>query len=270
MTETAANDLSGRLAVVTGASSGIGRATALRLAARGMRLALGARRLERLQTLAAEIEALPGGRPPALAFRLDVRHPGGVAAFAGAVRDFAGPDGVSVLVNNAGLARGVATLAAATARDEADWEEVIDTNLTGMLRVTRAFLPAMAERGSGHVVNIGSLAGIETYEGGAVYCASKAGVRVLSRAMRLELLGRGVRVTCINPGLVSGNEFSRVRLGSDERAAQVYRDMTPLDSNDVAAAIEWIVSLPAHVNIEELNLQPLDQASAQKIARRPS
>lgn len=263
-------DLSGRLAVVTGASSGIGRATAERLAARGMRLAVGARRAVRLAALAAELEARSGRARSVLACRVDVRDAASVTEFAAQVHEFAGEAGVAVLVNNAGLARGVATLPAATVADEAAWEEVLDTNLMGLLRVTRAFVPAMAERGAGHVVNLGSLAGIETYEGGAVYCASKAGVRVLSRALRLELLGRGVRVTCINPGLVAGNEFSLVRLGSEERAAQVYRGMTPLRSEDVAAAIEWVVSLPPHVNIEELNLQPLDQASAQKIARRPS
>lgn len=271
MTATAmAQQLTGRVAVVTGASSGIGRATAGRLAARGMRLAVGARRVERLNKLAAELDALYGRGQSTLVCPLDVRDAASVGAFAQAVHAFAGEAGVAVLVNNAGLARGVAHLPTATAEDEASWEEVIDTNLMGVLRVTRAFVPAMVGRGTGHVVNLGSLAGLETYEGGAVYCASKAGVRVLSKALRLELLGRGVRVTCINPGLVAGNEFSLVRLGSDERAALVYRGMTPLSSDDVAAAIEWVVTLPAHVNIEELNLQPLDQASVQKIARRPS
>jgi NADP-dependent 3-hydroxy acid dehydrogenase YdfG len=258
--------LQDRVAVITGASSGIGRATAVRLAGCGMALVVGARRETRLAELAEELADRHGKRVHALP--LDVRDAASVADFARAARAAAGAQGVAVLVNNAGLARGVTHLPAAGPEDEADWEAVLDTNVMGLLRTTRAFVPDMVARGRGHVVNLGSLAGVETYEGGAVYCASKAAVRVLSRGLRLELLGSGVRVTCVNPGLVAETEFSRVRLGDDERAASVYAGMTPLTADDVARAIAWAVSQPEHVGVEEVLLQPTDQAAAQKVHRR--
>ncbi len=260
--------LAGRWAVVTGASAGIGAATAAELAARGMALVLGARRLQRLAALCEELRRAHGIE--AVPLPLDVRDPRSVAAFADAAERHAGAAGVHLLVNNAGLARGVARIPTATAEDEAGWEEMLAVNVLGLLRVTRRFVPAMVARRAGHVVNLGSLAGIETYEGGSVYCASKAAVRVVSKALRLELLGSGVRVTCINPGLVTQTEFSLVRLGSEDKAAAVYAGMTPLAAGDVARAIAWVAGLPDHVNIEELNLQPVDQASAQKVARRPT
>ncbi|MHC5209998.1 MAG: SDR family NAD(P)-dependent oxidoreductase [Planctomycetota bacterium] len=237
--------MQGRLAVVTGASAGIGRATAVRLAEQGMSLVIGARREERLGTLADELTSRFATR--VVAHRLDVREASSVGEFAAAAHQAAGESGVDVLVNNAGLARGVTHLPAAGPGDEVDWEEVLDTNVMGLLRTTRVFVPGMVARGSGHVVNLGSLAGVETYEGGAVYCASKAAVRVLSRGLRLELLGTGVRVTCVNPGLVSETEFSQVRLGDEERATAVYAGMTPLTADDVARAIVWAVMQPAHV-----------------------
>jgi NADP-dependent 3-hydroxy acid dehydrogenase YdfG len=266
--EPAGGPLAGRLAAVTGASSGIGRATAVRLAERGMALALGARREQRLVSLADELATRFGTH--VVVQRLDVRDAASVAEFARASHAAGGDDGVAVLVNNAGLALGVTRLPDARAEDVADWEQVIDTNVLGLLRITRAFVPGMVARGRGHVVNLGSLAGVETYEGGAVYCASKAAVRVLSRGLRLELLGTGVRVTCVNPGLVAGTEFSQVRLGDDERAAAVYAGMTPLTADDVARAIAWAVTQPDHVGVEELLLQPTDQAAAQKVHRRPA
>ena len=258
-------DLRGLVAVVTGASAGIGEATARRLAARGMDLVLGARRAERLEALAAELGQAHGVR--CLPHALDVRENASVDAFVAAAEAFAGEAGVHLLVNNAGLALGVARLPTATLDDEADWERMLDTNVKGLLKVTRRFLPGLVARGAGHVVNIGSLAGIETYEGGSVYCASKAAVRVVSKALRLELLGTGVRVCCINPGLVN-TEFSFVRLRDQGAADGVYKGMTPLTGLEVARAVEWVASLPAFMSIEELNLQPQDQASAQKVHRR--
>jgi 3-hydroxy acid dehydrogenase / malonic semialdehyde reductase len=258
--------LAGRVAVITGASSGIGAATAAELAARGMSLVLGARRTERLESLARQLAVAHGVQ--AVGLPLDVRSAPSVDAFAEAASRFAGTDGVAVLVNNAGLAHGIARIPTATSADEAGWEDMFAVNVLGLLRVTRRFVPGMVSRDRGHVINLGSLAGIETYEGGSVYCASKASVRVLSKALRLELLATSVRVTCINPGLVTGNEFSLVRLGSDEKARAVYAGMTPLDSADIARTIAWVVSQPPHVNFEELDVQPVDQASAQKVHRR--
>ena len=252
-------------AVITGASAGIGAALARRMAAAGWDLVLGARRRERLDALAAELHAAHGRR--VLAAALDVRDAGSVDAFVRQAEAFAGTRGVAALVNNAGLARGVARLPDASAADETDWEEVFDTNVMGLLRVTRRFLPGMRQRGAGHVLNMGSLAGIETYEGGAVYCASKSAVRVLSRALRLELLGSGLRVCCVNPGMVE-TEFSEVRLGDAQAAAAVYQGMTPLSADDIARACLWVLEQPANTNIEELWLQPTDQASAQRVHRR--
>ncbi|MHC4844734.1 MAG: SDR family NAD(P)-dependent oxidoreductase [Planctomycetota bacterium] len=258
-------DLGGRVAVITGASAGIGEATARRLAALGMKLALGARRRDRLDALAGELRDAHGVEVlPAV---LDVRDATSVDAFAAAVETFAAPGGVHLLVNNAGLARGVTRLPDATAGDEQDWAEMIEVNVMGLLRTTRRFLPGLVTRGGGHVVNLGSLAGIETYEGGAVYCATKSAVRVINRALRYELLGSGVRVTCINPGLVE-TEFSVVRLRDEDRASAVYAGMTPLRADEIARAIEWVATLPEFMNIEELNLQPTDQASAQRVHRR--
>jgi 3-hydroxy acid dehydrogenase/malonic semialdehyde reductase len=263
-TTSSSMDLSDRVAVVTGASAGIGEAVAHRLAARGMHLVLGARRVERLNDLASALSEQHGVR--CLAHGLDVTGSGSVRDFGIAADEFAGERGVHLLVNNAGAAFGVARIPSATLEDEAAWEAMLDVNVMGLLRVTRWFVGGMVERGGGHVVHMGSLAGIETYEGGSVYCASKAAVRVISKALRLELLGSGVRVCCINPGLVE-TEFSGVRLGSQEAADRVYDGMTPLTGDEVARAVEWVVRLPEFMNIEELNLQPVDQASAQKVHR---
>jgi len=256
-------DLAGRVAVITGASAGIGAACARRLAARGMMLVLGARRVGLLQELVAELAARQGTRAAAL--ELDVAQAESVARFARAAEDFAG--GVHLLLNNAGFARGVARIPTASEADERDWEEMFAVNVLGLLRVTRRFVPGMVARDAGHVINMGSLAGLETYEGGSVYCSTKASVRIISKALRLELLGTKVRVTCINPGLVE-TEFSVVRLGDRRAADAVYAGMTPLTADEIAASVEWVAGLPAFMNVEELNLQPVDQASAQKVHRR--
>ncbi len=263
-------ELRGRVAVITGASAGIGEFVARRLAARGMHLVLGARREQRLKSLSAELSGAHGVQ--CLAHSLDVTQSASVQAFSQAAEEFAtavgGPSGIHLLVNNAGVARGVARIPTATAEDEADWEAMLEVNVMGLLRVTRRFVPGMVARGGGHVIHMGSLAGIETYEGGSVYCASKASVRVITKALRLELLGSGVKVCCINPGLVE-TEFSTVRLGSQEASDKVYAGMTPLTGDHVAEAVEWVAGLPAFMNIEELALQPVDQASAQKVHRTP-
>jgi len=257
-------ELAHRVAVVTGASSGIGQEVAKRLAAKGMDLVLGARRRSRLEDLATALSEQHGVR--CLAHALDVTDPASVQSFGEASDAFAGESGVHLLVNNAGAAFGVARLPTATLEDEADWQAMLDVNVMGLLRVTRRFVAGMVARGGGHVIHMGSLAGIETYEGGSVYCATKAAVRVISKALRLELLGTGVRVCCVNPGLVE-TEFSQVRLGSDAAATKVYEGMTPLTGNEVAEAVEWVACLPDFVNIEEVTLQPVDQASAQKVHR---
>lgn len=259
-------ELRGRVAAITGASAGIGEATARRLAARGMSLVLGARRQERLAALAAELSARHGVR--ALAAPLDVTDPASAQRFAEQAEAFAGAAGPYLLVNSAGLARGVARIPKATAQDERDWETMFSVNVLGLLRLTRLFVPGMAARDAGHVINLGSLAGLETYEGGSVYCATKASVRIITKALRYELLGSKVRVTCINPGMAE-TEFSVVRLGDQAKADAVYAGMTPMTADDIAASIEWVAALPAHVNIEELDSQPVDQASAQRVHRHP-
>lgn len=256
---------SGSVALITGASSGIGAAIARRLAARGQALVLGARRLDRVDALAAALTAEHGVRCRALA--LDVRGVGSVDAFVAAALDFSGAQGPHLLVNNAGLALGVARLPTATLADEADWQTMLETNVLGLLRVTRRLLPALVARGAGHVINIGSVAALEPYEGGSVYCASKAAVRSITRAMRYELLGSGVRACCVHPGMVD-TEFSQVRLRDTQRAEAVYRGMTPLTADDVARAVVWVADQPPSSNVEELWLHPSDQASAQRVHRR--
>jgi NADP-dependent 3-hydroxy acid dehydrogenase YdfG len=239
-----------RVAVVTGASSGIGAATAVRLAKEGFELVLGARRKEKLKEVAAEC----GGR----ALSLDVTDDDSVMQFAAAI------DRADVLVNNAGLASGLETVA------EIDLNRVRnmwETNVAGMLRVTQAFLDKLEASGAGHIVNLGSIAGFEVYPGGAGYTASKHAVRAISRTLRIELLGKPIRVTEVAPGLVE-TEFSLVRFDGDrEKAAQPYEGLTPLTGEDIADCIAWAVTRPPHVNIDEIVVRPLAQASATDFAR---
>lgn len=242
-----------RIAVVTGASAGIGAATARALAQAGFSVVVGARRLDRLETLAEEI----GGR----ALPLDVTSLESVERFAVEV------PGVSLLVNNAGGAQGVETIAQA---DEAKWVWMYETNVLGLMRMTRSLLPALEASGNGHVINVGSIAGFETYAGGGGYTAVKHAVRAITKTLRLELLGRPVRVTEIAPGLVE-SEFSLVRFGGDaERAAAVYKGLTPLLPADIADAIVWAATRPAHVNIDEIVIRPRDQATAHHLDRKPA
>ncbi len=240
-----------RTAVVTGASSGIGAATARVLAADGFRVVLGARRLERLEELAGEI----GGE----AIALDVTDPQSVAAFAARV------SACDVLVNNAGGALGLAPVSEA---DEDLWRTMYEANVLGTMRMTRALLPRLVESGDGHVVGVTSIAATETYRGGAGYTAAKHAQRAVLRTLRLELLGKPVRVTEIAPGMVE-TEFSVVRFGGDEAAAaKVYEGMDPLRAEDVAECIRWALAQPAHVNIDEILVRPRDQATATEVHRR--
>ena len=241
----------GRVAVVTGASSGFGAAAARALAGAGFEVVMGARREERLARLGDEI----GARWR----RLDVTDAASVEAFAAALPR------VDVLVNNAGNAFGAESIAEA---DEAKWRAMFELNVMGVLRVTRALLPRLLASDDAVIVNLGSIAGFETYAGGAGYTASKHALRALTRTLRLELLGRPVRVCEIAPGLAE-TEFALVRFAGDAaRAGKVYAGMTPLAAADVGEAIAWVVTRPPHVNVDELVLRPRDQATATLVHRR--
>ena len=241
----------GRTAVVTGASSGIGAATAQRLAAEGFDVVLGARRLDRLTALAESI----GGR----ALPLDVTDADSVAAFAAAL------DRVDVLVNNAGGSFDAAQVADA---DLESWARTYDVNVLGTVRVTKALLPALRAAGGGDVVFVGSTAGLVSYEGGASYTAAKHGVHTLAETLRLELNGEPVRVVEIAPGMVRTEEFALNRLGSQDKADAVYRGVRePLVAEDVADCIAWTVTRPKHVNIDLMVVRPVAQAAQHKVAR---
>jgi NADP-dependent 3-hydroxy acid dehydrogenase YdfG len=252
--------IAGKLAFMTGASSGIGAACARRFAAQGARLVLWARRRDRLDRLAGEL-----GNPGGAAVRVDtvdVRDRAAVDRAATALlRDAGVPD---ILVNNAGLAAGLSTVQEG---NPDDWDRMIDTNLKGLLNVTRAVLPAMVQRGTGHVVNLGSTAGHIVYPKGNVYNATKYGVRALSEGMNLDVSGTRIRVSSVDPGFVE-TEFSEVRFHGDrERAKQVYRGFTPLSADDVADAIAYVVGLPEHVNVTDLVLVPTAQRNVYVVDR---
>jgi len=240
-------------AVVTGASSGIGAATARRLAAEGYEVVAAARRRERLDSLAS---SAPGIR----AVTLDVTSPSSVAELASSLSD------VAVLVNNAGGAVGVEPVEAA---DPADWQAMYDTNVLGVLRVTQALLPLLERGAGGHIVVTGSIAGHLVYEGGAGYTAAKHAASAVVETLRLELNGRPIRVTEVAPGMVATEEFSLVRLRGDaEAAARVYDGVDePLTAEDIADCISFAVTRPKHVNIDLLVVKPLAQAAPYKVAR---
>ena len=250
----------GKVAVITGASAGIGAAAARSLARVGFSVVLGARRAERLATLAEAIEVQVGaGGPRTRARALDVTSAESVTAF------LAEEPRVDLLVNNAGLASGMEPVAEASVDD---WRYMYEVNVLGVLRLTRACLPALLASGDGHVVNIGSIASFETYPGGAGYTASKHALRAVTRTLRKELLGKPVRVTEICPGMVE-TEFSEVRFrGDKERAAAVYQGMEPLTAADIADCITWAATRPARVNIDEIVVRPRDQAAATMVHRR--
>jgi NADP-dependent 3-hydroxy acid dehydrogenase YdfG len=240
-----------KTAVVTGASSGIGEATARRLIAEGFQVVVGARRLDRLEGIAAEIGAT--------AVQLDVTDQDSVQRFAEQI------DAVNVLVNNAGLASGLEPISDMSEdRVQVMWE----TNVVGLLRMTQALLPKIEASGDGHIVNLGSIASFETYPGGGGYTASKHAVRAITRTLRLELLGKPIRVTEVAPGLVD-TEFSLVRFDQDAEAARKpYQGMQPLTADDIADCIAWAVTRPPHVNIDEILVRPVAQATATNVARR--
>jgi NADP-dependent 3-hydroxy acid dehydrogenase YdfG len=240
-----------RIALVTGASSGIGAATVRSLAAAGLAVVAAARRLERVERLAEEV----GGR----ALRLDVTDPESVAALADALPE------LSVLVNNAGGALGFEPVVEA---DEEKWREMYETNVMGVVRVTKTLLPALERSGNGHIVVIGSVAGVEIYPGGGGYTAAKHAANAVTRTLRLELLGRPVRVSEIAPGMVR-TEFALVRFGGDEEKADaVYEGATPLTGEDVADAVAYVVTRPPHVDVDYVSIKPTDQATARDVHRR--
>jgi 3-hydroxy acid dehydrogenase / malonic semialdehyde reductase len=250
-----------RIVFITGASSGIGRSCARAFAGQGAKLILSARRRDRLEELAAELERAQGNEVRILA--LDVRSQ---AAVERAVNELPSEwEAIDILVNNAGLSRGLDKLHEGKLDD---WEEMIDTNVKGLLYVSRAIIPGMVKRGRGHIINIGSVAGHEVYPNGNVYCATKFAVKALSKGLRLDLSGTGVRVSSVDPGLVE-TEFSLVRFrGNKERAEKVYQGLTPLSPDDIADAIVYCATRPPHVNVSEMIVMPTDQASTTLVHRK--
>ncbi|MCA8950296.1 MAG: SDR family NAD(P)-dependent oxidoreductase [Planctomycetes bacterium] len=244
-----------RHVVITGASSGIGRASAQAFHRLGDRLSLGARRHERLAGIADN----------AFCSALDVTEPASVTQFLEGALAAHGP--IDVLINNAGLARGTEKIAEGTG---AAWREMIETNVLGLLEITRRALPAMIERKQGHVIVIGSIAGHIAYPGGGVYCGSKRALQSICQAMRIETLGTGVRVTSVDPGMVE-TEFSVVRFSGDEdRAAKVYDGVRPLTADDVAECIVFAATRPPHVNLDDILIMPTDQATPFHVHRESS
>lgn len=249
------NRIAGKTVLITGASAGIGEACAIAFASYDAALILVARRLERLEELKAELEEEHGAS--VRVDRLDVTDRSAVEAFVGGLEaDGQVPE---ILVNNAGKARGLASLFEGEVED---WEEMIDTNVKGLLYVTRAVLPLMVERDRGHVINIGSIAGREPYPGGNVYNATKFAVRALNRAGNVDLVGTNVRMSSVDPGLVE-TEFSEVRFhGDTDRAEKVYQGYRPLQAEDIADAVCYVANCPEHVNVHELLILPTDQRNA--------
>jgi NADP-dependent 3-hydroxy acid dehydrogenase YdfG len=253
--------LEGAVVLITGASSGIGAATALAFAAEGARLLLAARRVEPMQQAMSKLRE--AGAADVHIVALDVSSNSEVTRVLGDLPE--NWRAIDILVNNAGLSRGLDKVHEG---DTQDWDEMIDTNVKGLLYVTRAVTPGMVERGRGHVINLGSTAGEVTYPGGAVYCASKAAERAISDGLRMDLLGTPVRVTTVDPGMVETN-FSSIRFRGDQaRAAKVYAGLTPLTPEDVAETIVWAAGRPAHVNIARVLLTSIDQANSLLISRK--
>ncbi|MCV2488322.1 SDR family NAD(P)-dependent oxidoreductase [Geodermatophilus sp. YIM 151500] len=243
--------------LVTGASSGIGQACVDAFLREGARVIAAARRGDRLEHMRE------GREDRVLPLTMDVRHRAEVtAALDGLPDDWSTID---VLVNNAGLAAGRGPV---HTDDPDDWDRMLDTNVRGLLNVSSWVLPRMVERGSGHVINIGSNAGREVYPGGTVYCASKAAVERITRGMRMDVLGSGVRISQVDPGMVQ-TEFSTVRFHGDEAAAaKVYEGLTPLKAEDIADVVTWVASRPPHVVVADVLVYPLDQAGSGKFAPR--
>jgi 3-hydroxy acid dehydrogenase/malonic semialdehyde reductase len=257
-----ASRLAGQIVLVTGASSGIGAACARAFAGEGARLLLAARRRDRLETLEPGLRS--AGAPDVRLIALDVRDAAAVRRAVDALPE--SWRAVEVLVNNAGLSRGLDKLHEGSLDD---WNEMIDTNVKGLLHVDRAVVPLLVARGRGTVIHLGSIAGRQVYPGGNVYCASKYAVRALTEGLRLDLLGSGVRVATVDPGLVAETEFSAVRFRWDaQRASAVYRGLTPLRPDDVADLVVFVATRPPHVTVAEAVILPTDQASATAVHRR--
>jgi 3-hydroxy acid dehydrogenase / malonic semialdehyde reductase len=254
-------ELKDKWVLITGASSGFGAAAAAAFAAKGAKLLLGARRVERLEKVAKQ--ALESGAGVAAFHSLDVSKTESVTTFVEWARTKT--DQVHVLINNAGGAHGLDPVATST--DE-DWETILQTNVLGILRMTRAVLPLIPHDAGSTILNIGSVAGHSAYEGGAAYCAAKAGELQITRVLRLELNGTGIRVSTVDPGLAE-TEFSVVRFKGDvARAKKLYEGVNPLKAGDIADILVWIASRPPHVNIDELIVKPVDQAAVHKLHRR--
>lgn len=246
-----------KLALITGATAGIGEATARLLAKTGVNLILVARRRERLEKLKEELSGLVKVEIKCL----DVSNRESIDEFVRSEAKLV--EGVDLLINNAGMAKGREPLQEGSIDN---WNEMIDINVKGLLYLTRAIVPNMIKRNHGHVVNLGSVAGRWTYANGAVYCATKFAVRAISEGLRLDLLGTKIRVTNIEPGMVE-TEFSLVRFGDPAKAKAVYQGLTPLTAHDIAETIVWCVDRPAHVNIQELVVFPTDQAGITSVNR---
>lgn len=252
-------------AIITGATSGIGKATAEYLAGKGFSLVLLARREERLKDLSKNLQTILNDRgfdhAQVNTFVLDISDALSVASWA--KQNHALISEVEILVNNAGLALGVDRVFEAKVSDV---DQMFDTNVKGLLNLTREVVPSMIARGRGHIVNIGSVAGRWVYPGGGVYCATKFAVRALSEGLRMDLLGTPIRVTNIEPGMVE-TEFSEVRLQDKQKAKLVYENLTPLSAQDIAETIGWVIERPSHVNIQELVIFPTDQAAVGMVHR---
>ena len=250
-----------QVVLITGASSGIGAACARAFARAGAKLILVARRFDRLEQLAVELKQSDGTETHLI--QLDVSDRLQVESAL-----FNLPEAwsaIDILINNAGLSRGLSKLHQGSIQD---WEEMIDINVKGLLYVTRTVLPGMVQRQQGHIINIGSVAGHQTYPNGNVYCATKAAVRSLSEGMKIDLLGTPIRVSSVDPGMVE-TEFSDVRFrGDTERAKQVYQDTTPLTADDIADVVLFCATRPPHVNISEILVMPTDQATPTLVHRR--
>jgi len=249
-----------KIVFITGASSGIGRSCSCAFAREGARILMAARRVERLEKLAAELKEDYAIK--SYFFKLDIRNQEAVEQ---AVMNLPSEwSDVEVLVNNAGLSRGLDKLHEGKVTD---WEEMIDTNIKGLLYVSRAVIPGMVKRGCGHIINIGSVAGHEVYPGGNVYCATKFAAIAISKGLRMDLVDTPLRVSTVNPGMVE-TEFSLVRFhGDKERAAKVYQGLIPLTPDDIAEVVVFCATRPPHVNISEINIMPTAQASTMLVHR---
>ncbi len=255
--------LKDKIVLITGASSGIGAATARAFAGHGAKLLLCARRLDKLQEMEAELR--DKGAPDVFSFELDVQDRDEVEGTLNTLPDSWGE--IDILINNAGLSRGLTKL---WEDDVRNWEEMIDTNMKGLLYVIRTGVPGMVERGRGHVINLGSTAGHMTYPGGHVYCATKAAERAITDGLRIDLNGTPIRVTTVDPGMVE-TEFSNIRFhGDNDKAKKVYAGLDPLTPEDIADTIVWTAVRPSHVEIQMVVITPTAQANAYVVKRRES